>query len=242
MWVSTLLLTLVISLPLIFSGFDNLTRYIISLIVDLIIVWYLGTRLAKGGAFDKRYQEVNTKNLLILIPLIISFLAVPIVMLVQPSTIIVAYTDFFWLFLLEAILVTAIEEMFFRMIIYRILRTKTRLLRILASAGVCALFEIFTFLSTFSLLATFLAMLSAFILGLLLGFIREYTGSIYPCMVFHFLYIFFTETILYLFEFSLELNLNLYTILIYGLPILALVYAFIIYLIYFRKIEVSYDV
>ena len=240
MWISTLLLTLVISLPLIFSGFDNLTRYIISLIVDLIIVWYLGTRLARAGVFDKRFQEINTTHLLLLLPLCISFLAIPILFLIDMDGFSLVYTDFFWLYLLEAVLITLIEEMFFRIIIYRILKTKTRLLRILASAGIYALFEIFTIFQTFSIVATLLAMLFAFILGIFLGFIREYVGSIYPCMVFHFLYLFFTETILNVCVISTDATL--YLTLVYGLPVLALLYAGIIYLCYFIKKEVRNDV
>jgi len=241
MWIGSLLLTLAISLPLFFSDSDYITQKVISLIVGLIIIWYFGTRLSKAGAFRKENQEINKKHLLILLPLCVSFLGLPFLMLLNIDGIVIfEVNEYFFLDFLNALLIAISEEMFFRMIIYNMLKTKSRLLKILASAGICALFEIIVFFQTFSILVTIVNMVKGFVLGIFLGFLREYTESIYPCMVFHFVYLFFTETIVNLCYVVCDAGLML--AFTYGMPILALVYCGLIYICYFKNKELDRDV
>ena len=150
--------------------------------------------------------------------------------------------EYLVLFLLEIVLRAVIEEMFFRMIIFNMLRYKKPIVRILSSAGIFALFELIGFFQTFEIVSTLIDMGMAFIIGIFLGFIREYTKSIYPCMVFHFLDLFLAEIFPALF--FVFTDATLFMVLYFGLPVLALVYCGIIYLCYFKDQddEVIFDV
>lgn len=235
---NTLLLSAIIILPGLLIDVDPLTKHCIYLIVDLLIALYLFNNFNKVGAFSLRVQEPNWKNLAILSPVLISFLGLPISFLINPEAIYVGFgiidgTTFF-LEVLELILSAFIEETIFRLYFQRILRNKVenRGLRILACAGIFALFDVIQILFGTSLSGVLILMISSFLFGIILSAIMEYGHCIYFCYGFHFLYKFIVINSYgnLIIDFS---NGGLVIGLL--LTLVSIIYLVVIYFAYFRK-------
>lgn len=239
-WIGTLLLSLAIYLPVVLSSEDPVIQYGLVLISQLVFLLYFGRILGRAGYFSKERNEVNTKHLLILLPICISLLP-PIISLCLYPDFVNSYCELFntaeidmtpTLLSYACMIVSAItDEMFFRMIIYeRIPNKYSRLMKVLISAGIFALFELIGFFQTFNIFSTLIDMLVAFVLGLFLGFLREYTHSIWPCMIFHVLNVICFNI--------LPAPISADIVMVYiGLPILAIIYLVIVYFAYFKEKE-----
>ena len=123
------------------------------------------------------------------------------------------------------------EEFVFRFVIHGALVNTTPIKRILASAGIFALMHLLNVVNVRSvdaLLTVAIQVVYTFGIGILLGFIYEYTYSLIPCLVFHFLFnlgntvlwIYFgaacnTELQYYLVNIGVGLILGIYTLCIY---------------------------
>jgi len=233
MLIASAILSAILFLPDMFGGSDPFISYGISVICQLLFLLYLGNILARAGAFRKPNQDPYWKNLLILLPTVTLFLAIPTACILDPGLVFLTNSEYFWIVLLSTVLTAINDELLFRIIIFRRIGQNSRIKRILVSAGIFALFEILNLFSNFSILITVMQMGHAFVLGLFLGFIVEYGHSIYPAILFHFLYLFFRESYVYLYYSTsyLTVVLDLY------MPLFAIAYLALSYIIYFRKKE-----
>lgn len=91
-----------------------------------------------------------------------------------------------------------LEEIVFRFFIYNSIGARTRVLRIIYSAGIFALFHLLNLVNVRSidqLISVLIQTVYTFGLGLLLGFIVEYSYSVVSCMVFHFIFNLFNDVL-----------------------------------------------
>ena len=229
----SLILTAIVMLPSMFGDEDVFTSLAISTVCNLLFLLYIGNNVARSGMLSKEKQEPYWKHILILLPTVIIFMAVPIAMVWPDAVIIGSFSELSWLYLLNGVVAAVNEELIFRLMFQKRIFAQSRLKRILISAGIYAIFDIIVLFRTFNLIATLIAMISSFILGVVLGFIMEYGHSIYPCIIFHLLYAFFTD--LYIAVFVVA-SIDI-TLLSYGFLVITLAYLAITYLLYFRKKE-----
>lgn len=134
-----------------------------------------------------------------------------------------------------------IEELLFRLFIQRSLVYASSLKRILVSAGIFALFHLLNIVDVSSvemLINVLIQVVYAFGLGILLGFIYEYTYSIPLCVVFHLIFNFFNTIFvenIYFVNFSNNLLTYYLTAVISGLVVG--IYTLLIYLFVLRRNE-----
>lgn len=230
----SLILTAVLVLPSLFPSTDPITRLGVSLICNLLFLLYIGNSVFRSGALERGKQVPYLKHILILLPTILFFLGAPIAWMLPGGTFISTYSGTSWLYLLNSLVIVLNEEFVFRLMLQNRLFFNSRLKRILVSAGIFALFDLVVFLQTLSILATLIQMATSFVLGVFLGAMMEYGHSIYPCIIFHFLYEFFDSTYMAFFAFESEI----YAFLELVLSIVAICYIVIIYFVYFRKKEI----
>ncbi|MCQ2087509.1 MAG: CPBP family intramembrane metalloprotease [Bacilli bacterium] len=228
-----LILFLALLLPSMFGGEDPIISLGVSLICNLLFLLYIGNNAIKSGALSKRRQAPYWKHILILLPLIISFMAGPVSWVLSSGGVIITYGDYSWLYFLNTLVIVLNEEFIFRLMLQNRIFSKSRIKRILVSAGIYALFDVILFLQTFNLIGTLLAMVESFILGLFVGAIMEYGHSIYPCIIFHFLYEFFTSA----YGVFFIIDAPLFEPLTLIFTVAAVAYLAGIYLLYLRKKE-----
>ena len=132
-----------------------------------------------------------------------------------------------------------IEEIVFRFIIQSSLVRTSSIKRILASAGIFALFHFINIINVSSvdaLIPLLIQVVYSFGLGILLGFVYEYTYSIPLCVAFHFLFNFFNmifmENI-----FNIYIPMLPYYLTAVVIGVITAVYAFLIYYFVLRKTD-----
>lgn len=130
-----------------------------------------------------------------------------------------------------------VEELLFRYFIQNSLVFASSIKRILASAGIFALFHLINIVNVSSadaLISVLIQVVYAFGLGLLLGLIYEYTYSIPLCVVFHLLFNFTNQILVHdIFHLSIPTLVYYLTAIISGL--IVGVYAFVIYFFVLRR-------
>lgn len=243
--INSLLLIAIFMLPGFFSKSSYLVQLCVALIVDVLLCFYLFYQLNNANAFSRQNQEPHWKYLAILAPTIIALLSLPFTFLIDPEdsfyTLIIFEMEdgalVFFLQTLEIILLTLIDEMLFRMIFFNMFRIQNRGLKIIASAGVFALFGILYIFSTFSIESTLIYIVQCFMLGLILGAIVEYGHCVYFSIVFALIFNFVIDNMcLFIFP-TFSLNYTLIKFLCLGL---ADIYVVVMYFVYFRKKEYDY--
>ena len=134
-----------------------------------------------------------------------------------------------------------IEEFLFRLFIQNSLVFASSIKRILASAGIFALFHFINIIDVSSvqmMVRVLIQVVYAFGLGILLGFIYEYTYSIPLCICFHLIFNFFNTIFvenIYLVDYSGSMLTYYLTAVISGL--IVGVYTFLIYYFVLSKNE-----
>ena len=134
-----------------------------------------------------------------------------------------------------------IEEFLFRLFIQSSLVFASSIKRILASAGIFALFHFINIIDVSSvqmMVRVLIQVVYAFGLGILLGFIYEYTYSIPLCICFHLIFNFFNTIFvenIYLVDYSGSMLTYYLTAVISGL--IVGVYTFLIYYFVLSKNE-----
>ena len=188
------LLSLAVSyIPNIFGNNDPMVNMCANIIAILLLLLFLGNSLVRSGCFDRGAQVPNWKDLLILSPVAILLVGFFVANLTSGYEIL-AYNissnnEVSWLFLLYVILHTIYDELLFRIVLqYEWAHNYSRIKRILYPAlAYAAFFGLFG--SNFSIssnplinaLSTFGG---GFLVGCILGFLMEYTHSIYVCLVY----------------------------------------------------------
>ena len=130
-----------------------------------------------------------------------------------------------------------IEELLFRFFIQNSLVFASSIKRVLASAGIFALFHLINIVNVSSvdaLVDVLTQVIYAFGLGLLLGLIYEYTYSIPLCVIFHFIFN-FTNLILVHDIFHLVIPALVYYLTAVVCGLIVGVYAFLIYFFILRR-------
>lgn len=230
------ILSAILILPSLFGDEDQIVSYGITTIINLLFLLYLGNRAAKAGVFDKGNQEPNWKNLAVLSPVVLLFITIPLSVLIFPQYTYFGVYEYWWLIILNDVLIAINDELLFRVFIYKRINKPSRVKKIVTSAFIFSLFELTTILSTHSILTTIFAMIGAFILGLFLGAIVEYGHSIYPAIIFHLLFrllAYFTGSYGCFFTVVGDIPMILGVLL----PLCAFLYLIFIYIFYFKKKE-----
>ena len=185
----------------------------------------------------KVFGNTNYRNLLLCIPFFIvcgsNFVASSIVGGFAGIT--MSALDFVLLTILT-LMVAISEEIVFRLFIHNNLMVSSSLKRILYSATIFALMHLLNVVNVrtvASLVVVLVQTVYTFGLGLLLGVMYEYSYSLVGCMVLHFCFNFFNDT-LYLYFGGHTSDLCFYiTAAICGVVVLT--YGLIITLFYFQK-------
>lgn len=237
------LFIVVISLPGFVRDLDPLTQRCIFIIVDLLIGMYLFNSLNRQGAFSSRNQAPNWKNLALLSPVVVPLLILIILSLSSGFAMFII-ADFFdplygFLDSLELILTVLIDEMFFRMYFHHLIRTENKVLKIVISAGIFAVFNVLLFLQGYTIKLVLFEMLFSFLLGLVLGAIAEYGHCVYFCIGYHLFLRVIYGTLLDPF---LLMGPGWYVLLNpIIIMLIAVIYLIVAYFVFFRKKDV-YDV
>lgn len=139
------------------------------------------------------FKFANYKRALYFIPFLLACFSNLIAMGVAQSTVLPSFYpwDFILVFTINLVLSAILEEFLFRFIIQNSLIAASSIVRILASAGIFALFHLLNLIDVSSvdqLVAVLIQVAYTFGLGILLGFIYEYTYSLPLCMAFHILF------------------------------------------------------
>lgn len=240
-FLNTLLIFVLVMIPSLVAGLEPLEQLCILLAVDVLICFYWFLTLNRAGAFRKDQQEPHWKHILILSPVFIVIFSIPLTYLIDPYSfqyLVFLGTDATSIFLnvLRIVVVALIEEMVFRLYFYKMIRKENRLLKIVISAGIYALFDLLLFVNGTGPIGVLINMIGSFLLGLILGALIEYGHCIYVCMVFHLLYSFIGSMD------SLVAVGTTYFIVQGLLFFLAIIYLIVIYFIYFREKEYDYYV
>ena len=240
-FLNSLLLLVLIMVPSLVVGLEPIEQECIILAVDTLLCLYWFMTLSRAGAFRKDQQEPHWKHLLILSPVFIVIFAIPLTLLINPDSaahLVFLGTDATSVFLtiLRIVLIALIEEMAFRIYFYKMIRKENRLLKIVISAGIYALFDLIYFFHGAGILSVLISMIGSFLLGLILGALIEYGHCIYVCMGFHLLYSFFGSLD------GMVIIDATYLIVSCALFILAICYLIAIYIGYFREKEYDYYV
>lgn len=231
----TIFLAILLMLPSLIGDMDAFTEACVYLIVSLLFSLYLFNEYNRIGAFSRNAQEPRWKNLAILSPAFLGALTFPFaiyksigIMILYPE-----YVDWatFFINTLSICVTVFIEEVIFRLSFQRRLRIQNRGLKILASAGIFALFDIVYLFQGYPLVSVLFSMVESFLFGAILAMISEYGHNIYICMGYHFIYKFIFDG--YIVDGTVA-SVSLCFLIV------AFVYCIIIYFAYFKRKDEFY--
>lgn len=139
------------------------------------------------------FKFANYKRALYFIPFLLACFSNLIALSVAQSTVLPSLysVDCIVVLTINVVLSAILEEFLFRFIIQNSLVLASSIIRIIASAGIFALFHLLNLIDVSSvdqLINVLIQVVYTFGLGLLLGFIYEYTYSLPLCMAFHILF------------------------------------------------------
>ena len=235
MFLTTLIFIFLVSFPFERLAGKNIDLYYcLKIGFSLFYVIYLFYLLRKAGMLDLTYKNSSWKNIFLLLPTIIITFTNLFFALINRNHFINSFTWRF-IYIASLTLLTAIsEEIIFRFLIQFFINIRKRLLKIIACAGIFALFHIFNFITTLNPFEL-LRIVYAFGLGIVLGFIFEYGHNLYVCIGFHFLFNFLNNDI---FTSIFDVSDTLLWI-VNGVVFAAIcgLYLLFIYLFYFKKKE-----
>ena len=247
--IASALLILIFILPRMATNLGELELTCILLILKVVLCLYLFIALQRNGYFDNGRQNPHWKHVGLLCPTFVAFVGIALFFIFS------GYIDVMGIFLsyngelspsLNLFLsivnwvVSAIyTELFFRLYFFNQIRTQNRIVRILASAGIEALFSILLLMQNFPLQAVALDMLVTFLFGIILGTLMEYGHSIYICIGVHIVFNFAFQDMAYVYALIGFDGIFLDYIFLNPLLwlVIGVVYIGVIYAVYFRKKE-----
>lgn len=144
------------------------------------------------------------------------------------------YEPILWLRLLLTVTVVLNEETIFRGVIQKNLKIENRFKRIVISSGIFAIFHIFNFFSTLNPF-DLLTIVYTFGLGLLLAILFEFTNSLIPPLLCHFIFNVFNDDFINMFSFNVDKTTFILINCI--VTIGATIYVAIVYILYLRKLN-----
>ena len=219
---------------------DSTILYIVEIWVRLILVAYAFMVTTKNGFLSRYNHKPKICYLLFFVPFLLACFS---------NIIFVAFAGIFvkpiitlsTLFEIILALLTAIyEEMLFRLYFHNLLKARNPLLKILASAGIFALFHAISFVFTLNI-NYLIQGLYTFGLGVLLGFIYTYGKNIYACMGYHFLFNLLNDVIYSIICGGIYTDkLYLYYVINSAIAVVLAIYVGLLYAFYLRKVDV-YD-
>lgn len=191
----SILISLAISIIPVALGIDD--PFIINclyVIVDLLLLLYLGNVLIKAGCFDRGKQKPNWKNLFILAPSIIFLLAYPVIFLFNGYPMLFGlghFNETVAVYYIQIIVSSIYDELLFRLVLQQgWFGNKSKIARVLLSALVFALFQVLSSgiyfdLSIESIVFILIYFVVSYAFGFIMGFLMECTRSIYVCVILH---------------------------------------------------------
>lgn len=132
-------------------------------------------------------------------------------------------------------IIVIVEELLFRGVLFPELKNFKPLQRILISAGIFGICHINRFLSTFNPL-DLIIILYTFGLGIVLGLLYEYGGSLLSVIIFHLLYNVFNQVLFNCFVIK-DMNYPIYYLINCIIGLAVAIYLGLIYFFIFRKID-----
>lgn len=169
------------------------------------------------------------------------------ILLISPSLIVVV-SNYFYLFFVKSsfeitssiiyqlcltVIVVTLEELLFRGILFSELKEEKPLTRILIASALFGLCHISRFFSSFNPI-DLLSVLYTFALGLVIGLLYEYGGSLISAIIFHFLFNFLNQNMFECFKIEND-NYIAYILVNVSIALIAGGYLLLIYLKTLKK-------
>ena len=241
MFLISLLFIFVVSMP-----FERIVGDKIDLLYALRISFYflytlyLFYFLSKYRLLSGLYSRTNWRNVLFLLPtLLVCFNNLIFILFYRDFIFVPSFNRVYIYEIVLTIFTAVIEEILFRYIIHNQLNIKNKLLKILASAGIFALFHIFNFITTFDP-SELLRVVYAFGLGIVLGFFIEYGKNTFVCMGYHFLFNFINTNIFqFIFDGVYENMFLTYFLVAITVTIITGLYLLFLYIFKFKKKDID---
>lgn len=214
---------------------EELTLLIHILLRGLLVAFYIYLLVRERINI---FKFTNYKNLLLFLPFLLAVCSNFIALAFGGSTNIPSKSTL-WLIMMAVYFLFGVfcEEFVFRFLIHGALVNTTPIKRILASAGIFALMHLLNIVNVRSvdaLLSVAIQIVYAFGIGILLGFIYEYSYSLVPCIVFHFLFNFINTGLWTYFGANCLTDLQYYLVNI-GVGFVLAVYTACIYFFVLQK-------
>ena len=228
--VFALLFVFVAAFPVDLFPISELYRLLIQICLRLLIlIYYIYICFVNGINIFKFY---NWKRLLLFTPfLLASFSNLIASGIDQGYTGVISMSDgYFCLLIIFHFLTAIVEEFLFRLFIQNALVNVGSLKRIFYSAGIFALMHLLNIVNISSvngLVSVLIQVLYNFGLGILLGFVYEYSYSLLGCMFLHFSFNFFNTVLFrYLGCYCSEFTFYMTAVVI---AVILAIYTFLIY-------------
>lgn len=186
--------------------------------------------------FSKKYMrkiEFKLKKLdLFFLPLIVILFCNFYYLAITNNGFNIRYDNLFFIRLISIIFISISEELLFRNLILNNLSFKSKLVNIIISSLIFALYHLVYFFSSFNPF-DLLIVLYTFGLGMILGFIYEYSNNFLYIILYHFLFNFINE---FLYSYMI-INENITYFIINGVVVslFGFIYLLLIYLFVYKN-------
>ena len=213
---------------------DAFWYYVIESLLMLAIILFILFYLSRHPYLKPEKRDINAKNLLLFLPLLIACISNFIYAWIFNET---YHPDFSIGPAIITAMITCLvlsviaEELSFRYILLSGLPQENKLVRILISAAIFALCHLSSFLTSFWV-GDLVIVLYTFGLGIILGFIYIYGHSLIACVVYHFIFNFMNQ---FLFAHLYSATSWMFYLINGIIALLAGIYLFLIYFFILNK-------
>ena len=235
----SLLFIFVVSFPVDMLGLPLMYQYILSIGLKVLLLTYYAYTFWRYRI--NIFKFANYRRALLFIPFLIACFSNLIATKISGSNFILFYDPTILSLVIVSTVLTAInEEILFRYFIQNSLVFASSIKRIFVSALIFALFHLLSLVEVRSVVALTTILVQfvyTFGLGLILGFMYEYTYSLPLCMVFHLCFNFFNQVLvtrIIAFDINDTYTLTFYLTAVVIAVVLA-IYGSLIYLLIFKK-------
>jgi len=201
----------------------------------LIIVYYV---YIIGKNRIKIFGMANYKNILLCIPFLLACFSNMIASKIDGTVTGVRMSgDLLAVSIVLCLLIAVTEEIVFRLFIHNSLTNCTPIKRILGSAGIFAAMHLLNLINVSNvdtLVQVLIQVIYDFGLGLLLGFLYEYSHSLTSSVILHFSFNLFNSVLISYFGFESSVICFYLTAVV--IAVILIGYTLVVYLLYFKKL------
>ena len=202
-----------------------------SIIAAFIVFAIIYINITKIAHFFQ--GKTNIINTILLSPLFaVAFCNLFYMNVIQNTPVYIRWEDLnVWLHLLLILLVAFAEELLFRYIIQKNLKMRSKFGKIMIASSIFAVCHIFTIVARWDLTNPSswnwfdLSMIVyTFYVGVVLGFLYEYTNNILWPIIFHFIFNFINDLLFYVNDWSVPYLINVLCFAVFGVAYMCLFY------------------